>query len=303
MALPYDPESLHDRFARPGSLTFMASELGGTVARLEIGDASVVVALQGAHVLDWRVGGADMLWRSPVARLGTGKAVRGGIPICWPWFGPHPVDVAKPAHGFVRTRPWEVVGSDATQTDVSLVLEYVVGETDRLVWPHRARVRLTVTLGDGLSLALATTNNGAEPFALTQALHTYFAVGDITAAQVEGLDGRTYMDKTVGYARSVQAGPVTVSGEVDRIYLGDTSNLTLKDGRRGRQVHIASTGSRSAVVWNPWAARTAELGDMGSADAYERMICIETANAGDDVVALGPGETHTLGATYRVGRI
>jgi glucose-6-phosphate 1-epimerase len=221
--------------------------------------------------------------------------------VCWPWFGPHPGDPAKPAHGFVRTRDWRVVASDRDADAARLRLAIATEKRDRALWPHAASLELEVALGDGLSLALATRNGGGAPFPLTSALHTYFRVAEIARAFVEGLDGRTYIDKLDCLARKVQSGAVTIDREVDRIYLGDTRAITLVDGTTGDRIAITSRGSASAVVWNPWIDKTARLGDMGAADAFRGMLCIETANAGDDVIALEPGATHVLGASYSVG--
>lgn len=288
-------------FGRPGALDFVLSPLGGIVARLRQGASEATIALHGAHVLSWVHDGREMLWLSPVARLDEGKAVRGGIPVCWPWFGPHPGDAAKPAHGLVRTRGWHVAETAAAAGRTMLRLSIQTAEQDAQHWPHRAMVELTVALGDDLALTLATQNIGSAPFRLTEALHTYFRVGDIAQTTVEGLERCSYIDKLDGGARRDQAGAIGIDREVDRIYLGDTSALCLIDGGRGARVEIESVGSRSAVVWNPWEQKTARLGDMGSPDAYRQMLCIETANAGDDVVEVAPGATHRLQARFRVG--
>jgi D-hexose-6-phosphate mutarotase len=157
-----------------------------------------------------------------------------------------------------------------------------------------------VRLGSKLSLSLETRNTGTAPFPLTQALHTYFRVSDIANVAVTGLEGLSYLDKLDQFARKTQSGPIAILAEVDRIYLGDISRITLHDRGAGREIGIESTGSRSAVVWNPWTAKTARLGDMGSPNAFRQMLCIETANAGDDVITLAPGEAHTLAVIYSV---
>jgi glucose-6-phosphate 1-epimerase len=286
--------------AIPGRVDIEQSPLGGPVARLTSGRFQALVALHGAQVLNWTCDGSGLLWLSPIARIRDGKGIRGGIPVCWPWFADHPTDPTKPAHGFVRHRAWSLAGTRATADSASISLATATTEADRQLWPHQAEVRVTVTLGETLAVALETRNTDASPFPLTQALHTYFRVGDIGDVSVSGLDGRTYLDKLDGFARKTQFGAITVTAEVDRIYLGDTSPITLHDHGCDRRILIEGTGSRSAVVWNPWTAKTARLGDMGSPEAFRQMICVETANAGDDIVTLGPGQTHTLGVTYRL---
>lgn len=295
---PIDIAALEARFGRPGAVRLAASPLGGPVVELEAGDATATVALQGAQVLAWRAGGRDMIWCSTAARLDTGRSVRGGVPVCWPWFGPHPSDPAKPQHGFVRTRLWQPVASGAADGRAAVTLEYRTTPGDRPLWPHDARVELTVTIDRGLSLALATENLGSAACELTAALHTYFRVEDVSQVEVLGLDGREYLDKVESYARKRQAGPIGIAGEVDRIYLGDTAAIRLVEAAAERRLAITSRGSRSAVVWNPWVERTRQLGDMGGPEAYRQMLCIETANAAEDVVLIVPGGRHTLEARY-----
>lgn len=291
---------LEARFGRPGAVGIATSPLGGPVVELRAGDASATVALQGAQVLAWRTRGRDLVWCSPAARLDSGRAVRGGIPVCWPWFGPHPTDPAKPQHGFVRTRLWQPVASGAAGGAASVTLEFHTTPADAALWPGVARVQLTVTLDRGLSLALSTENVGSGSLELTAALHTYFRVADATRVGIEGLDGCEYLDKVEGYARKRQAGPVRIAAEVDRIYLGETARIRLVDEAAGHRLDIKSRGSRSAVVWNPWVERTRQLGDMGAPDAFRQMLCIETANAAEDVVRLAPGGRHSLDARYEV---
>ncbi len=301
MSEPMDLDALNRRFSISGAIGFEASPLGGTVARLKWRGNEATVALQGAQVLGWRHAGTEMLWLSPLARLGTGKAVRGGIPVCWPWFGPHPNDPGKPAHGFVRTRAWQVVGATANDAGVAMTLKTAPGDADRDLFPHEAEAHLTVTLAAGLSLDLSTHNRGPAAFPLSQALHTYFRVSDIAAVRVEGLADRPYIDKLDDQIpRKTQVGPVTFASETDRIYLGDTSAITLAGSKPGGQtLAISSEGSASAVVWNPWVEKMQRLGDMGGPNAYRHMLCIETANAGDDARTLAPGATHVLSARYR----
>jgi D-hexose-6-phosphate mutarotase len=285
-------------FSIPGHLAFEQSPLGGPIARLRHRNTEALVALHGGQVLNWTIDGRGLLWLSPIARIRDGKGIRGGIPVCWPWFGDHSVDPAKPAHGFVRHRAWSVAATDATADAVSIILTTATTDADLSLWPHAAEIRLTITLSETLSLALETHNTGSASFPLTQALHTYFRISDIANAGITGLEDRDYLDKLDAFSRKVQSGPIGIAAEIDRIYLGDTASITLSDGGTGRRIHISASGSRSAVVWNPWVEKTARLGDMGSPDAFRQMLCIETANAGDDIVLLAPGNRHVLGVTY-----
>lgn len=301
MAIEPSLAALQSAFARPGAVAFEMSPLGGIVARLTASGNTSTIALQGAQVLSWIAGGFERLWLSPAARLGTGKAVRGGIPVCWPWFAAHPHDDTKPFHGFVRTRPWEVVETGHTEGAAWIKLSYETGIADLALWPQEAEAQLTVRLDKDLSLSLLTSNLGEVGFVMSQALHTYFAVSDIAQVRIEGLDEMKYIDKLDTDARKVQSGDITIEREVDRIYLGELGTITLVDGAvPQRRIATKSTGSHSAVVWNPWIEKTKRLGDMGSDDAYKRMLCIESTNAGDDIVLVPPGADHTISVRYQV---
>ena len=292
---------LDARWGRAGAVVFN-EKFGGPVAVLRATGATAVIAVQGAQVLSWIPNdAAEALWLSPAARLVTGKAVRGGIPVCWPWFGPHPSDAAKPAHGFVRAAPWQVTGSAASHDRARLVLGFDATGIDPALWPHRARAEVEITLDQNLTVALTTANAGDTPFALTQALHTYFAVGDIADVAVTGLAGRCYIDQLDHSTRPVETGDIHIKGEIDRIYQATPGDVVLKDASLNRRIRVAKTGSLSTVVWNPGTEKAARLGDMGP-DGHRRMICVETANAGDDVVTLAPGARHRLSAKFSIER-
>ncbi len=298
--------ALEARWGRTGAIRF-AERYGGPVALLQAGGASAVVALQGAQVLSYvPAQQSEVLWLSPVARLGTGKAVRGGVPVCWPWFGPHPSDPAKPAHGFVRARPWSVTGSAATKNRSRLVLAYDASPKDASPksdadWPNRALAEIEVTLADTLTVSLSTENRGGIDLVLTQALHTYLAVGDIGAVTVAGLEGQRFIDQLAPGHMRMEQSPIGVACEIDRIYQESGGPVIVTDQKGARQIRIAKTGSRSTVLWNPWVEKSARLGDMGD-EGYRHMLCVEAANAGNDTVTLAPGERHRLTTELSVAK-
>jgi D-hexose-6-phosphate mutarotase len=298
-------DDLNARFAVPGAVRFADHALGGLVAELTSVHGAATVALLGGLATSWRPPGSDeVLWLSTSGRLdGSGRAPRGGIPVCWPWFADHPTDPSLPAHGFARRAMWEVSGAHADRDGVHLTLTTDVGATGNAPWPHRAELSLEVSLGATLDVRLTTRNVGNAPFDLTQALHTYFRVGNVTRVEVQGLDGVSYLDKLDAFAEKRQSGPIAIDREVDRIYLGTTGAIDLVDPVLGRTIRVTRSGSTSAVVWNPWIAKAARLGDVvdaDGADAYLRMLCIEAANAAPDVVTIPPGGTHTLGTGLEV---
>lgn len=264
-------------------------------ARLTAGDATAEVALQGAHVLSYaRAGEPPILWMSRQAIFAPGKPVRGGIPVCWPWFGPHPTDPALPAHGFVRTRLWELAGAAERGDGIALTLRLADDEQTRALWPHPFALALTVTLAESLTVELVAQNTGDGPVTVGGALHSYFAVADVTRVAIMGLEGAPYLDQLTGQTHE-QAGPVTIGAEVDRVYSDTTATCRIVDPVLGRTISVAKHGSRSTVVWNPWVAKARRLADFAD-DEYTTMICVETANAFADTITLAPGATHTLTA-------
>jgi glucose-6-phosphate 1-epimerase len=254
--------------------------LAGPVLRLSHGADEALVAPLGAHVVSWKHRGREMLWCS-TTRL-PGKPLRGGIPVCWPWFGAHPTDAGKPAHGIARQSPWDVI----EHTAQSATLQLRHGDLE---------AHLDVSISAELKISLRTRNTGTVTVPLSAALHTYLAVDDIGQVRVADLDGAAYIDTLDGWQRKTQHGDVVFDREVDRIY--SASGATLRDGAGSIHVDGAET-SRSLVVWNPWIEKSARLGDMADG-AYRRMVCLETAWAGDDARRLAPEATDTLTTVLR----
>jgi D-hexose-6-phosphate mutarotase len=319
--LPATLADLNDRYGIGGAIRFVAGPGGLPVAELRCSEATATVALLGATVTAFRPrSGAPVLFVSRESAQALGQPIRGGIPVCWPWFGPHPTDRALPNHGFVRTRLWSVEetatgegdeegsrqsgapgGGESPETELTLRL--VDDEETRALWPHAFSLRLVVRLGQTLGVALEarhTGERGDPPVSCTGALHTYLAVGDVSRISVRGLEGARYVDKVAGGAEREQEGPVTIGGETDRVYLGTAASLTVEDPALGRSLVVSKGGSRTTVVWNPWEGRARALPDLGD-DEYREFVCVETANALEDAVELAPGETHRLETTISAG--
>ncbi|HEU5193276.1 MAG TPA: D-hexose-6-phosphate mutarotase [Methylomirabilota bacterium] len=257
--------------------------------------------LQGAHVTRWQPrGGAPVLFVASRAVYATGKAIRGGVPLIFPWFGVHATDKDKPMHGFARSRAWRVTATDA-RPDGSVTVELGLDddEATRALWPHPFRARYRVTVGETLGLALEVVNTGLAPFTFEAALHTYLAVADVRATDVRGLEQTAYIDKVDNFTRKRHsAEPLRLTGETDRVFLGTRAACAVEDPGLRRRLRVDKTGSASTVVWNPWAAKCAAMADMGP-DDWRSMICVETANAADDAVTVAPGATHVMTATLR----
>jgi D-hexose-6-phosphate mutarotase len=292
-------DTLNRQFGIAGQLSFSAKPGDFLIAEIKNRHAIASIALQGAHVMAFQPHGQEpVLWLSPQAKLAAGKSIRGGVPVCWPWFGPHAQDAAKPGHGHARTVPWQVV-SAATLSggETQITLELAESDATRALWPSATPVRLQITVGAAMHLELRTWNRGGQPVAIGEALHTYFQVSDIGATRIHGLDGCAYYDKVDGMARKTQAGAVEIGSEVDRVYINTAADCVIEDAQR--RIRIAKQGSQSTIVWNPWAEKADKMGDFGE-NGWRRMVCVESGNALENGVTLPPGGEHSLSVTYSV---
>ena len=283
-------------------LEFVEIEHGFTYIEINNARAHATISTYSGQVLSYRPKGQahDLLFVSDKAYYEEGKAIKGGIPVCWPWFGPDPEDGGRPAHGFVRNRQWQVAASESlADGSTKVVMSLTDSDETRGIWPHPFRLNIEITVGDSLRVELVTHNSGDKPVTVSQALHTYFQVGDIGKVRVLGLEGADYIDKVDGSALKTQTGPVTINGEVDRIYTGVTDALVIDDASLGRSIHITSQGCSTAVVWNPWAETAASMADLDD-DDYKKMICVETANAGPETVEIAAGSEYRLSAEYAI---
>ncbi|MEG1039487.1 MAG: D-hexose-6-phosphate mutarotase [Pseudomonas sp.] len=272
--------------------------------RITSDTAELLVAQQGAQVLSYqRIGEPPVLWLSEQAIFKQGKSVRAGVPVCWPWFGnlkrnPETVQALyhgeeAPAHGLVRGRDWQLLGiaNEGSAVRVDFTLPDTQGDLPG--WPHNVELTLSIVMAEQLQITLTSYNLDNVPVTLSQALHSYFAVSDVREVQVEGVEGLGYIETLANWEQRTQAGTLGFAGETDRIYLQVPEQLSIVDANWNRRIRVTSSGSRSAVIWNPWIERAAELPDMAD-DGWQRMLCIETANVWDDVVTLAPGASHSL---------
>ncbi len=236
-----------------------------------------------------------MLYVSTALNLEAGRSIRGGIPVCWPWFGPGRGGGMEPAHGFVRTAPWHLAEREDDGEDVVVTHRISSADVSPANWPHPYELELATRVGAALDLTLTTTNAGDAPIVVEEALHAYLAVGDVRQVKLDGLDGRSYFDKVTG-AERVQSGPVRFAGETDSVYRTGEP-VVLDDPVLDRRLVISTEGSANVVVWNPWAEKAAEVPDIGD-DDWTGFLCVEGANAFENAVTVEPGESHAM--TYRV---
>jgi glucose-6-phosphate 1-epimerase len=297
-------DQLNEDYAIEGQLEFVAGKGGFPLARIDNGKARALVSVYAGQVLSFQPADQsdDLLFLGDEAYYQAGKAIKGGIPVCWPWFGADPEGGGRAAHGFVRNRSWMVRAAETlADSDTRITLGLVDNDETRGIWPFAFDLSLEVTVGNGLKVELVSGNTGDQPFTLTQALHSYFNVGAIGQVQVLGLENTDYLDKAGDGSRKIQSGPIRFDQEVDRIYLDVQPGLVIEDATLGRRIRIASTGSHTAVVWNPWADISASMGDLKD-DDYQHFVCVETANAATDSVEVEPGGEYRMGADYRMER-
>jgi glucose-6-phosphate 1-epimerase len=284
-------------------------EHGLEAVRADNTHGSLLVFRHGAQLVDWvPTGKAPVLWLSKQSRFEAGVPIRGGVPICFPWFGAHLVgqsaqseaaanttDAKLPAHGFARTRAFRYLGSSLVPGATRLSFELTADDATRALWPFEFRACLQINLGRELGLELEVENTGRQELEFEEALHTYFCVVDVRKASIQGLQGARYADKVSGRSELQREPELSIAGETDRVYQSSAA-CRLLDAVGGRQILVEKSGSASTVIWNPWLDKARRMSDFGD-DEYGGMLCIESANIGDARIRLAPGESHRLQVT------
>lgn len=276
----------------------------GDLLRLAIHSplADAHIYLHGAHVTHFQSrGAAPVLFLSRQSLFAPDKPIRGGVPVIFPWFGPRAGHPDSPMHGFARLAEWQVESlvRDGDET-VTAAFRLKARTRTRALWPHDFVLRYRVAVARTLTLTLDVENTGAEPFAFENALHSYFAVGDVRQTATTGLENADYLDKADGLQRKKQpAQPIRITGETDRIFESTRKTCVIDDAAAKRRVTVEKSGSNTTVVWNPWSKKAAAMTDFGH-DEWPGMLCIETANAGANAITLAPGKTHAMRAVISV---
>jgi glucose-6-phosphate 1-epimerase len=299
-----DIAQANEEFGIEGILQICAGNGGFPLITVDNEHARAQICTYAGQVLSYQPESEpeDLLFVSRQAQFEPGRAIKGGIPVCWPWFGPDPEASGRPDHGFVRARQWRLLVTEAMVDGATRVrLGTKDDDASRALWPHGFALEIEISIGETLEVALFSQNTGDQPMILTQGLHTYFRVGDIHQAQVLGLAGYDYIDKVGETAERTQSGPINFDGPVNRIYLDTADELVIDDPALDRRIHIERQGSRSAVVWNPWIEQSRSMADFGD-DEYEGMLCVETTNAARDAVEIAPGGSHCLSSRYAIRR-
>jgi glucose-6-phosphate 1-epimerase len=287
-------DELNRRFAIPGVAQITGGKSGLPRISITTPAATGEIYLHGAQVTSWRPsGGEDVIFLSEHSQFEEGKAIRGGIPVCFPWFRNKVDDPKAPSHGVVRTKAWELDSVETHGDTVVVSLSTVSDEGTRAWWPYDFRLVHRATIGATLTQELVTTNTGTAPARFEEALHTYYRVGAADKVRISGLDGVAYLDNTDGNREKRQAGDIVFTAQTDRAYLDTTHAVEIADPVLRRRIRLEKQNSRTTVVWNPWSTGAQTLSDLGD-EEWRTMACVEASNMRVYPVDIAPGQQHTM---------
>ena len=294
---------LDQRFGIPEIVKIVAGHGGLTKVEVTSRAAQGEMYLQGAHVTSWKPSNAEeVLFVSSQSQWNGGRPIRGGVPLCFPWFSNKADDVNAPIHGFARTTAWQLESIVQTGDAVTVSMSIESDDATKKWWPADFRAVHRATFGSELILELEVVNTGKMSFRFEEAQHTYFRIGNIETVLVKGLAGVDYIDKTDHKRKKTQNGAITIVSETDRVYLNTDAVVDLEDPALHRQITIVKENSMTTVVWNPWIQKANAMPDFGDTE-WPQMICIETCNVADSFVELSPGQHHKMQAIVRVSNL
>ncbi|HMG82530.1 MAG TPA: D-hexose-6-phosphate mutarotase [Ferruginibacter sp.] len=291
---------LNQQFGHSKQIEFSTTKGELPIVTLTNQYATTVISLYGAQIISYiPKGEKDILWMSDKSLFQEGKAIRGGIPICFPWFGPNPEDSKKPQHGFARLSTWSVKTTTASpEGAVSVTLLLQDSPATKTLWPFSFMAEIIVTIDTQLKLTLRCTNTDDKTFTYSDALHSYFNVSDIGNISIEGLLHATYFPAGIDTGTQQQEKLLTITKEENRRYLDHTETCIVYDKGYKRNIRVGKAGSKTTVVWNPGVETTKTMSDM-SPDGYKTFICVEAANAFNNIIELHPGESFSLSTIIR----
>jgi D-hexose-6-phosphate mutarotase len=295
-----DIAKLNHQFGIADQLIFRNNLGELTIAEIQNEFAQAQISIYGGQVLHFQPAGEEkILWMSPKSELKPGRPIRGGIPVCWPWFGPHAERSNFPLHGFARLLPWEVVSANKNDKgEIQLVLSLKHDEYTLKFWSYRFRLVLTVTIGRELTLELTTFNEDDKEYIICEALHTYLYVQNVDKIMIDGLDQIAYWDKVDGIDK-IQDGVLTITEETDHVYMNTSASCFITLPSSKRRIQIDKEGSQTTVIWNPWREKASQTPDIGES-VFKEMVCVETANAFQNQIRIAPGESHRMKTAIRV---
>jgi glucose-6-phosphate 1-epimerase len=295
-----DIAALNTRFRCDNRLHFSAGNAGMTKVDITFNEATLELYLQGAHITRYQPGtGVDVLWMSDSAIYHPAKALRGGIPLCWPWFGANTENPDRPQHGYARTSEFGVVSTLANEQATSIVVSLDPAQAPFTDWHNKVGLEFEIRLSDALWMEMRSHNLSDSPLMLSNALHSYFSISKRSQVSIPAVTRLTYLDKLQNYLAQQQSSAISINGEVDRVYQAPPEAIELLDSGKGINTSIRSWGNNNLVIWNPGQQNAQSLADFDD-DGYERMICIEPANALEQSITLQPGECHRLGQLIKI---
>lgn len=285
-------DTLNEQFGNQKNLYFYKNDADFIIAKVSNDSATAEIALHGAHVLSFTpTGQRAVIWLSPDAIFQEGKALRGGIPICWPWFGAHPTEKSLPSHGFARNRNWEVKSVDLSQANQTILTFELPASHAEQIWKKSVSAELTITIGSTLEVKLTSVNHSAETIEVGSALHTYFNIADIHNVKLTGLEQTRCLDTVSNQEFTTGPSALTVDAQTDLVFYETPATVTIADG--DRQIIVEKENSLTTVVWNPWAELAAGMADFAN-EGYKHMICVEAVNSFNDLATIAPGSAHSL---------
>jgi glucose-6-phosphate 1-epimerase len=290
----------YGRFEIPGIAEVVPGNGGLPKVRITTSEGSGEMYLHGAHVTSWKPADEDeVLFLSAKSQWEDGRAIRGGVPICFPWFRGKTDDPKAPAHGFVRTKAWQIESITQGGGAVTVSMFTESDEDTKKWWPAEFRLVHRATFGSELSMELEVTNAGKTPLRFEEALHAYFRVGNVEMTRTQAPDAFHYYDKTDVHTQKTQLGEIVITSETDRVYLDTRDPIEVEDPVLQRRIRVSKENSLNTVVWNPWEQKAASISDLAK-DEWTQMLCIEPSNVLSFAVELAPGQQHTMKAVARV---
>ncbi len=281
------------KFEIPNRVRFAKSQSGLDKIVITNSYAEAVIYLLGANLTHFQPTGEEpVIFWGRECEMYPGKTLHAGIPICWPWFGPHPSDSTKPQHGFARNRKWRVAEAVQLPDDTTrIVLALHEDEGTLELFNHPFELELAFTIGKDLHIDLQSKNSGSLPFTITEALHSYFYISDINEATIDGVEDTAFVDLADENKKKSESAPLRIDRVINRVYEPTDKRCEIIDKGWNRTLIIDKNGSNSTTIWNPGAENG--LHDLPG-DLYRKFVCVETCNAGNDRITLNPGESHHI---------
>ena len=293
-------DALNRRFAIPNTVEMVSGNGGIPKVRVTSPSASVDIYLHGAQLTSWQPANAgEVLFLSENSHWNDGRAIRGGVPVCFPWFRSKVDDPSAPAHGFVRTREWRLESVNQDGETVRITCSTENDASSERWWPHAFRLVHVLSIGRSLRLELIVTNTGQTSFRFEEALHSYFRVSEIDQLRIRGLDQVAYLDNVDGNRKKIQAGDLTFTAKTDNAYVDVSSAAELIDPAGHRTIRTEKGNSATTVVWNPWQDGAASLNDL-KGEEWRRFACVEASNILGSAISLVPGQEHRMQAIITV---